>query len=88
MWARASSQSKAFPDSAVDDLSHHIIPIIRKQPTYMIIDIGTNDSPNSTSREIQDNLLNLKSLINAKLPQCKVCLSTTTLRTDTLTVSQ
>ena len=58
----------------------------------MIIDIGTNDSPSSTSREIQDNLLNLKSLINAKLPQCKVCLSTTTLRTDngkvTLTVSQ
>ena len=58
----------------------------------MIIDIGTNDSPSSASREIQHNLLKLKSLINEKLPQCKICLSTTTLRIDngkaTSTVSQ
>ena len=83
---------KLFPGSTVDNLSHHIIPIIRKQPTNMIIDIGTNDSPSSASREIQHNLLKLKSLINEKLPQCKICLSTTTLRIDngkaTSTVSQ
>ena len=44
------------------------------------------------SREIQDNLLKSKALVNEKLPQCKVWLSTPTLRTDngkaTLTVSQ
>lgn len=42
--------------------------------------------------EIQDNLLVLKSLVNEKLPQLKVWLSTPTLRTDnekaTLTVTQ
>ena len=38
MWTRASS----FPGSTVDDLSYHIIPIIRKKPTNMIIHIGTN----------------------------------------------
>ena len=58
----------------------------------MIIHIGTNDIPRSTSREIQDNLLNLKSLVNEKLPQCKISLSTPMLRTDngkaTLIVSQ
>ena len=48
----------------------------------MIIHIGTNDVPGSTSREIQDNLLNLESLVNEKLPQCKVSLSTPTLRPD------
>ena len=57
----------------------------------MIIHIGTNDAHSSTSREIQENLLKLKSLVNEKLPQCKVWLSTTTLRTDngkaTMTVS-
>ena len=83
---------KRFPGSTVDDLSHHIIPIIRKKPTNMIIHIGTNDAPSSTSREIQDNLLKLKALVNEKLPQYKVWLSTPTLRTDngkaTLTVSQ
>ena len=83
---------KRFPGSTVDDLNHHIIPIIGKKPTNMIIHIGTNDAPSSTSREIQDNSLKLKSLVNEKLPQCKVWLSNTTLRTDngktTLTVSQ
>ena len=43
---------KRFPGSAVDDLCHHIIPIIRKKPANMIIHTGTNDAPSSTSREI------------------------------------
>ena len=58
----------------------------------MIIQTGTNDTPSSTSREIQGNLLKSKALGNEKLPQCKVWLSTLILRTDngkaTLTVSQ
>ena len=58
----------------------------------MIIHTGTKDAPSSTSREIQGNLLKLKALVNKKLPQYKVWLSTPTLRTDngkaTLTVSQ
>ena len=36
--------------------------------------IGTNDTSSSTSREIQDNFLKLQSLVNEKLPQCKVWL--------------
>ena len=83
---------KSFPVSTVDDLSHHIISIKRKKPTNMIIHTGTNDAHSSTSREIQDNLLKLKALVNEKLPECKVWLSTLTLRTDNgkanLTVSQ
>ena len=57
MWTRVSSQVKRFPCSTVDGLSHHIRPIIRKKPTNMLILIGTNGAPSSTSREIQDNLL-------------------------------
>ena len=83
---------KRFPGSTVDDLNPHIIPTLRKKPTNMIIHTGTNYSPSSTSREIQDNLSKLKPLDSEKLPQCKVWLSTPTLRTDngkgTLTVSQ
>ena len=83
---------KRFPGLTVDDLSHHIIPIIRKKPTNMVIHTGTKYPPSSTSREIQGNLLKLKALVNKKLPQYKVWLSTPTLRTDngkaTSTVSQ
>ena len=60
---------RLFPGSTVDDLSHYIIPIIRKKPTNMIIHTGTKDTPSSTSREIQGNLLKLKALVNKKLPQ-------------------
>ena len=67
---------KRFPGSTVDDLSHHIISIIQKKPTNMIIHAGTSDTPSSTSREIQDNLSKLKALVNEKLPPCKVWLST------------
>ena len=75
---------KLFPGSTVDNLSHHIIPIIRKKSTNMIIHIRTNDAPSSMPKEgkIQDNLLKLKSLAKEKLPQRKVWLSTPTLRTD------
>ena len=38
----------------------------------MIIHIGTNDAPSSTSTEIQDNLLKLKYLVNEKLPHCQI----------------
>ena len=83
---------KRFSSSNVDGLSHHIIPITRKKPTNMIIHTETNNAPSSTSRETQDDLFKLKALVNKKLPQCKVWLSTPTLRTDngkaTLTVSQ
>ena len=58
----------------------------------MIIHTGTNDAPILTSREIQDNILKSKALVHEKLAQCKVWLSTPTLRTDngkdTLTVPQ
>ena len=58
----------------------------------MITHIGTNDATSSTTKEIQDNLLKLKPLVNKKLPQRTFWLSTPTLRTHngkaTLTVSQ
>ena len=40
----------------------------------MIIHIGTNDAPSSTSIEIHDNLFKLKPFVNDKLPQLKVSL--------------
>ena len=69
-----------------------LVKVYKKKPTNVIIRIGTNDAPGSALRKIQDNLLKLRSLVNEKLPQCKVWLSNSTLRIDkgkaTLTVSQ
>ena len=66
-----------FWGATVDDMKHHV-------KHYFI--------KNLASRKILDNLITLKSFITDKLPNCKVVISTPTLRTDdwkaVLTVSQ
>ena len=83
---------KNFPGATVDDLNQHIIPLLQKKPSHIIVHAGTNEAYHSTSREILNKLLNFKSLIQDKLPDCKVFISTPTLRSDngkaTLTVNQ
>ena len=51
-----------FPESTMDDINHHIVPILRKKPSHLIIHVGTNDASSSTWREILNKLLNLKSI--------------------------
>ena len=69
-----------------------IISFRYSQKILIIFHAGTNDTYHSTSREILKKLLNLKSLIQEKLPDCKVFISAPTLRSDngkaTLTVNQ
>ena len=73
-------------------MKHRFIPLFRKEQSFIIIHAGTNDALYLTSRKILDNLITLKSFITDKLPNCKVVISTPTLRTDdrkaVLTVSQ
>ena len=71
-----------FRGATVDDMKHHVIPLLRKEPSFVIIHAGTNDAPYLTSRKILDNLLTLKSFITDNLPNCKVIISTLTLRSD------
>ena len=70
----------------------YIRPLLKKAPDNVILHVGTNDSPNNTSRAILDNLLSLKSFIEKTLPQSKVCISNIVQRTDngkaTLTVNK
>ena len=52
-----------FPVVTVGDLNHHIILLLQKKPSHIIVHAGTNDTYHSTSREILNKLLNFKSLI-------------------------
>ena len=36
----------------------YIKPLLKKAPDNVILHVGTNDAPNSTSRTILDNMLN------------------------------
>ena len=47
------------PGAIIADLYHHIIPLIPKNPKYIVIMIGTNDARNKTANEI---MLEIKDL--------------------------
>ena len=59
-----------------------IIMYIQSFAKHIIVHIGTNDATRSTSREILDKLLKLKTLIKETLPETEVTFSTPTIRSD------
>ena len=77
-----SVKIRKFPGATVDDLQHHALLIIWKQPKYLIIDAGTKDAAKFTSRDISSKLLQLKSFIHEKLSDAEITISTPTLRSD------
>ena len=64
-----------FSVARIEDTNQYITPIIKKQPDYLILHVGTNDATPNTSNEIVDDLLMLKSNISKKLPSCRIILS-------------
>ena len=73
-------------------MRHNLMPIIRKKPSHWIIHAGANNAKRFTSREILNQLLNLKKFVSEPVPDCKVIISTPAVRSDDgkagLTVSQ
>ena len=77
-----SVKVRKFSGATVDDLRHHALLIIRKQPKYLVILAGTKDAVKFTSRDILNKLLQLKSFIQEKLSDAEIIVSTPTLRSD------
>ena len=71
-----------FSGARINDMNHHLMPIIAKQPDYLILHVGTNDATTNTSRKIIDDLLMLKCNILKQLPNCRVIVSKPTIRID------
>ena len=54
---------RSFPRATINDMYDYIKPLLKKVPDNVILHVGTNDAPNSTSRTISNNMLSLKSSI-------------------------
>ena len=83
---------RVFPGATVDDMYDILKPLIGKSPKNIILHVGTNNTPNETSRSVLNKLLALKSFIEKELPESKVIISNIINRFDnakaTLTVSR
>ena len=71
-----------FPGLTADDMNNHIVPILRKKPSHLIIHVGTTDASSSISREVLNKLLNLEYIAKDINPDCDVWLSTPTMQMD------
>ena len=59
----------------VDDIYHHMIPLVDKSPTYIVLMIGTNDSYTKNADEIINEVKDLKLFIEELLPASKIIIS-------------
>ena len=74
---------RAFGGSSIEDMHSYITPLLRKEPDYILLHVGGNDcASQKTSDEIICDLLELKTFIESKLPNCVIIISTLTERID------
>mgnify|MGYP001793646456 CR=1 FL=1 len=73
---------RPFLGASIRDMDDYLKPLLRKEPSKIILHVGTVDASYRTSRAILDDLLKLKCNIQNILPQCKVVLSCPINRND------
>ena len=73
---------RSFPGAQINDMFDYLNPLLKKKPSNIILQIGSNDSQYKTINEITDELSALKSYITNTLPETKVFLSCPVIRTD------
>ena len=74
---------RQFPGATITDMYDHLKPILKRHPEFLILHIGTNDTSKYTPNEIADKVLALKRfVVVSQNKECKVIISTLTMRVD------
>ena len=73
---------RAFSGSTIRDMYSYITPLLQKEPKHIILHVGGNDAPYKSADDILVELLQIKSFILNKLPNCNLYLSQPTTRYD------
>ncbi len=73
---------RAFPGATIEDLYDYLTPLLKKEPTNIILHAGSNNSTSEDAQTIIDKLLLLRRHIQAIVPNTGVYLSTPVLRMD------
>ena len=70
-----NTKVRIYPGASVDDMFYNIFPLLRKNPSNVIIHAGTNNAKTESSTQMIKKLSNLKDFIVSILPNCKVVFS-------------
>ena len=72
-----------FSGAKIKGMFHYAIPLLEKDPDFVILHVGTNDAQYKVGSDISNEILELMRFIKDKLPGCeKITLSTPIIRTD------
>lgn len=73
---------RSFPGACIDDMFDVLQPLLKKNPTNIIIHISSNDAPQKSAEQIITEITNLRDYIESVLPQVKLYFSCPIIRTD------
>ena len=82
-----TTKVRAFGGSSIADMYFYLEPLLKKEPEYVILHVGTNDCVSESGNTVFQNLLGLKKHIEEKVPGVKVIISQPTIRFDNNLVS-
>ena len=75
---------RPFPGSTIDDMYDYLNPLLKKNPSNIILHIGSNDALDKTTEEIANEIIHLKEFIESVLPSVKIFWSCPILRLDNM----
>ena len=73
---------RCFSGCRINDMYDYLTPLLQKEPDYVILHVGTNDTATKSSDKILNELLDLKAHIERVLPTATIILSQPIIRTD------
>ena len=75
---------RVHPGATVTDMLDYLKPISRKQPSYLILHVGTNDIKSQTPVEILGNFERVKDMIANESPETRLVILSLILRNDNI----
>ena len=79
---------RSFPGARIDDMYDYLKPLIKKEPSAIILHIGTNDSTDKTCGQIINEINNLQTYIEENHPTVQIYISSPIVRTDNLNANR
>ena len=62
---------RAFNGANIEDMYSYVKPLLKKEPSYVLLHVGTNDAPFLTSEHILNEILLLKLYIEKIGGKCE-----------------
>ena len=71
-----------FNGALVEDMFYNLVPLMRKNPSTLILHVGTNNTVSDSSNVILKKIKSLISYIKINNPERRITISQPTRRTD------